>query len=398
MPAEEFRNWVLGAAALKWPVLTDVIRSRLEYEVGVIAEMGYVELLQLASDVARAAREVGGVQGPGRGADVASAVAYALGITNLDPLAYAGLMFERHLCPGFGLFATVVIMEFDAVGEEAAVAYLNARAQKVEKLPRCKYRAPQIYKTEVGELGITHLGALDIMAEVRRLCAVCGRETANLTEIPRDDAETLDGFAAGETRGVVYFDSLIMGQLLRSLKRVDFGILVDLYTLAFPGHELHLEHYLARQNGEAKIPEMHPMMARCLLSTKGVLLYQEQVMMIARQLASFTWGEARHLNKATGRLLLDSLEEMEPRFIAGCLANAEFRAGAYADERPARAAAQEIWGTITRDGRCASLRAHSIAFARIAFELMYLKVHCPVEWRFAVAVEDLKGLRGACRQ
>lgn len=108
-------------------------------------------------------------------------------------------------------------------------------------------------------------------------------------------------------------------------------------------------------------------------------------MLIARQLASFTRGEARRLYKAAGKLLLDSLEEMKPKFIAGCLAHAEFREGRYADEPSARAAAQEIWNTITRDGRYASSRAHALAFTRMAYELMHLKVHCPAEWRFAVA-------------
>lgn len=383
MSEAEFKNWVFDAATGRWPVLTDEIRSRLDYEIGVIADMGYVELFRLASDVARAAREAGGVQGPGRGADVASAVAYALGITNLDPLAYAGLMFERYLCSGFGLVA-IVMMEFDSVGEAAAVAYLKDHVQKVEKLPR-KYRAPQIYKTEVGELGITHLRALDIVAEVRRLRAACGRDVFNLSGVPRDDAKVLGGFSAGDTRDTVGFDTPNMRQRLRGLKQVNFGILVDLYTLAFPGHELHREWYLARQNGEAKIPNVHPMMARCLESTRGILLYQEQVMLIARQLASFTQGEARRLYKAAGKLLLDSLEEMKPKFIAGCLAHAEFREGRYADEPSARAAAQEIWNTITRDGRYASSRAHALAFTRMAFELMVLKVHCPAEWRFAVA-------------
>ena len=383
MAVAGFKTRVFEAAAERWPVLTDEIRARLDYEIGVIADMGHVELFRLASDVARAAREAGGVQGPGRGADVASAVAYALGVTDLDPLAYSGLMFERYLCPGFGLVA-IVTMEFDSVGEEAAVAYLKAHARKVEKLPR-KYRAPQIYKTEAGELGITHLWALDIVAEVRRLRAAYERESIELSEVPRDDAETLSGFAAGDTRDIVGFDSPNMRQRLRGLSRVDFGSLVDLYTLAFPGHELHREWYLARQNDEARIPEMHPMMARCLRSTRGILLYQEQVMLIARRLASFTRGEARHLYKAAGRLLLDSLEKMKPKFISGCLANAEFREGAYADETPARAAAQEIWNTITRDGRYATSRAHAMAFTRMAFELMYLKVHCPAEWRFAVA-------------
>ncbi len=383
MTVAEFRNRVLEAATLRWLVLTDEIRSRLDYEIGVIAYMGHVELFRLASDVARAAREAGGVQGPGRGADVASAVAYALGITNLDPLAYVGLMFERYLCPGFGLSA-IVMMEFDSVGEEAAVAYLKAHSPKVGKLRR-RYRAPQSYETEAGELGITHLLALDIVAEVRRLRAACGREFIELSEVPRDDAETLGGFSAGETRDVAGFDSPNMRQRLRGLKQVNFGILVDLYTLAFPGHELHREWYLARQNGEAKIPDMHPMMARCLLPTKGVLLYQEQIMLIARRLASFTRCEARRLYKAAGKLLLDSLQKMEPKFIAGCLANAEFREGDYEDEAQARAAVQEIWNTITRDGRYATSRAHSMAFARMAYELMHLKVHCPAEWSFAVA-------------
>lgn len=383
MSVEEFTRRVFESAAARWPEVTDEIRTRLTYEIGVIADMGYVELFQLASDIAKAARDAGGVQGAGRGADVASAVAYALGITDLDPLAYAGLIFERYLCPGFGLFA-IVTMEFDSVGEEAAIAYLKAHVSKAEKLPR-RHRAPQIYKTEFGELGITRLWALDIVAEARRLCAECGREIVNLSAVPRDDVETLAGFSSGDTRDVVGFDSPNMRQRLRILGRVNFGILVDLYTLAWPGHELHREYYLSRQIGEAKFPDMHPMMARCLQSSNGVLLYQEQIILIARRLASFTWREARHLYKAAGHLLLEALEKMEPKFIAGCLANAEFREGVYADEALARAAAQEIWNTLTRDGRYASCRAHSIAFTRMAYELMYLKVHCPAEWRFAVA-------------
>lgn len=372
MEREDFRRLVFDGAKARWGELTDEVIARLDFEIDVIVGGDRADAFILASEAAKAARDAGGVQGPGRGVDVASAVVSALGITQLDPLRYEGLMIERYLCPEFGILP-YVMMEFDAVGEAAAVDYLKSHVNSCEKLPRQR-RAPQFYRTERGRFGITHHKCLDLIGDVLRLNTEQGGTPIDLRAIRQDDKTTLHFFSGGNTQDIAGFDTPNMRKALRSRASLTFGDLVDLYTLTFPGHWEHQTYF-----------KRHPLFVRIVKSSQGVLLYQEQIILIARELAHFTRLEARCLFKAAGKLLLDQLETLKPKFIAGCLGNPLFREGKFADEGVAYAEALEVWNAVTREGRYASLYAHSIAYTRMAYELMYLKAHFPNEWTFALA-------------
>ena len=141
--------------------------------------------------------------------------------------------------------------------------------------------------------------------------------------------------------------------------------LADLVSINRPGviRAGQLDHYLARRNGDEDITYDHPMMEPITgpsssMYTYGILVYQEQLIRTARDLARFTAGQAEELRKAIGKKLADKIAEIKPRFIDGCLANPEFT-----DRGGTRNTALKIWGSLEAAGAYAFNKAHATGYA-----------------------------------
>ena len=212
-------------------------------------------------------------------------------------------------------------------------------------------------------------------------------QVVNLDKIPYDEPETLEVFARGDTEHIFQFESDGMTRWLMALKPKCLDDLVAMNALYRPGPIAYIPAFVRRKNGEAPVAYDHPLMEEELRETYGVTIYQEQIMILSRKLAGFTRGESDKLRKAMGKKRLDIMEEMKVKFVAGCLANPEFRTGKWQDEGEARSTIARIWKGWESFAAYAFNKSHAVAYAWLAYQAAYLKAHYPEEFTEA-AGED----------
>ena len=377
------RKLVYAGAKSRWGELKDFVVDRLEFELESIEGFGRTAYMLMATEVVDAIRMTGGLISPGRGADVGSAVCYALGISGIDPLKY-DLLFERFMHSRQQADATLVLVDTDAVGETAALSVLSKYGE-VKSEPRRKY-APQCYMVNGWSIGITRFEPVEVVSSVLALLKVNGKTQPDVDHLPYDDAETLELFRRGDLDGLFFYDTPQIRQGFRALdKQIVFDDIVNIGAFSYPGQFMMRPEFIARQHRKPETSYCrHPLENRYLYDTLGLLAYQEQLLVLMRVLGGFSWDDAEKARKAFGKMLLGVQAEMRPKFIEGCLANDRFREGEFADEALARKAATEIWNDWERTARYCFMKAHQVAFARLAYQLAYLKVHYPAEWLYAI--------------
>ena len=150
-----------------------------------------------------------------------------------------------------------------------------------------------------------------------------------------------------------------------------------------PGIIEYLPQFIRRKNGEEPISYDHPLTEGILAESFGMAIYQEQVMVLARQLAGFTRCESDLLRKALGKKLQSKVERFQTQFVNGCLANPEFRVGEWRDEAAARTLAEKIFRDWEQFSLYAFLKSHAVCYALIAYRSAYLKAHWPEEFVLA---------------
>jgi len=325
--SERLFGLAMAGARKRWgdPLPTEA-RMRMEFELNVILGRGeeFVAYLLDVKDIVDEARRMGAVVGPGRGRAPSSGVVYALGITSIDPLEY-GLLFERFLTPEQPLSPSIMV-EFDEEGFGNVVGYI-----------RRKYgpeRAERIIKDNL--FGVSEL---TIQRNCLEVAACFGREMT-LEEVPLPEPK-------------------------------EFAHLCALWALHHEWMAGELAVYEARWDGREAVAYAHPIMALYLAESMGVIVYQEQVMTMARRIAGFTRRESVVLCKAFLHKKADVLSELRPRFIAGCLGSRDFCVGVFASEAKARASAEAIWRTMEAATWKTWTKAHVVA---------QVKKNCQVYW------------------
>ncbi len=202
-------------------------------------------------------------------------------------------------------------------------------------------------------------------------------------KIPDDDKETYELFGRGETTGLFQFESDGMKKHLMALQPERLTDLVAMNALYRPGPMAYIPDFIDRKQGRKVVAYDHPEMEPRLRDTYGITVYQEQVMLLSRDLAGFTRGESDKLRKAMGKKLMDVMAELKEKFIAGCLANPKFRINEWQDETKARALIEKIWKDWEAFASYAFNKSHSVCYAWIAYQTGYLKAHYPAEFMCA---------------
>jgi DNA polymerase-3 subunit alpha len=184
----------------------------------------------------------------------------------------------------------------------------------------------------------------------------------------------------GKTIGVFQLESPAQREMAGRLLPHSFDDLIVTLSLVRPGPlKTSMDKvYLARRHGREPVSYMHPNLEGALGETLGVILYQEQVMEIARAVSGFSMAEADNLRKAMGKKKPELLEEQRDKFIEGA-----------AKEKVSRKAAEEIFELIKTFGRYGFNKSHSTAYALLAFQTAYLKVHYPVHYLAALLSGEL---------
>jgi DNA polymerase-3 subunit alpha len=193
----------------------------------------------------------------------------------------------------------------------------------------------------------------------------------DLTTLPLDDAPTYALFARGDTTGIFQFESHGMRDILKRYQPTHIEDLTALNALYRPGpiQGGMIDEFIARKQGKKKVTYDLPELEEILAETWGVIVFQEQVMKIANRLAGYSLGDADILRSAMGKKKADVMAAQREKFLAGCAAG----------KVPAKKATK-IFDLMEEFGLYGFPKAHACAYALLAYQTAYLKVHYPVEF------------------
>jgi DNA polymerase-3 subunit alpha len=502
-PGEMLRERASEGLAARYgdPVPAEA-RERLDFELGVISEMGFESYFLIVWDFVQFAKGEGIAVGPGRGSAAGSIVAYALEITDIDPLAN-GLLFERFLNPGrksmpdididfsvrgreqviryvadkygrecvaqiitFGKMAPRAATrdaarvlgydyatgdrlakqipepilgrtpDFDAclkAGEElrrtydadqdakriidtaqglegivrnhsihaAAVVIADRPLQEIVPLQLAEDRgaaangpngngggngkAERAYKTvtqysmgpieEIGLLKMDFLGLrnLDVIEDAVEIVERSRQTVIEIKDIPLDDAKTYEMLSRGDSIGVFQFESDGMRDALRTVRPTEFQDLVALVSLYRPGAMRYIGDYAKGKRDPSSVTYADPRLRPITESTYGCVIYQEQLMEIAKQMAGFSPAEADDLRKAVGKKKRDLMATMKDKFLAGLRES-------NTDQRVAK----DLWSLMEAAADYSFNRSHAACYALIAYRTAWLRANYPAEYMAAL--------------
>jgi DNA polymerase-3 subunit alpha len=199
-------------------------------------------------------------------------------------------------------------------------------------------------------------------------------------EIPINDEKTFDLLRAGATTAVFQLESAGMKELLRNLQPTAFSDIIAVNALYRPGplQAGMVNHFVDCKHGRKKIKYENPVLEPILSDTYGVILYQEQVMQIASNMARFTLGEADLLRKAMGKKQKDVMEGQKKKFLEGAVAN-----------KIPKHTAQAIWDQMESFAQYGFNKSHSVAYAVISARTAYLKANYPAEFMAATLTSEM---------
>ncbi|WP_048646641.1 DNA polymerase III subunit alpha [Nitratireductor soli] len=459
--------------------------ERLDYELGVIERMKFPGYFLIVADFIKWAKAQDIPVGPGRGSGAGSLVAYALTITDVDPLRFS-LLFERFLNPDrvsmpdfdidfcqdrreeviryvqgkygrdqvgqiitFGtLQARAVLRDVgrvlqmpygqvdrlckmvpsnpanptplpkaiedeprfaEEVEKEPIVGTLLEMAQKLEGLyrhasthaagivigdrplselvpmyrdPRSDMPVTQFNMKWVEQAGLVKfdflgLKTLTVLEKAVKLIRRRGIEI-DLARIPLDDPDSYAMLSRGETVGVFQVESAGMRKALIGMKPDRIEDIIALVALYRPGPMENIPTYNARKHGEEEIASIHPKIDHLVKETQGVIVYQEQVMQIAQELAGYTLGQADLLRRAMGKKIRAEMEKQRGIFVKG------------ATERGvAKPQANFIFDLLAKFADYGFNKSHAAAYAIVSYQTAYLKAHHPVEFLAASMTYDM---------
>lgn len=195
----------------------------------------------------------------------------------------------------------------------------------------------------------------------------------DIDNIPIDDKKTYKLFSKGDTVGVFQFESAGMQKYLKDLKPTKFEDLIAMNALYRPGPMDYIPQFIRRKHGLEPIEYPFPIMEKRLKDTYGITVYQEQVMLLSRDLAGFTRGQSDELRKAMGKKLKDKMEALHEKFIEGARKN-----GYGPDEK-----LEQIWSDWAKFASYAFNKSHATCYSLVAFQTAYLKAHYPAEFMAA---------------
>ena len=195
----------------------------------------------------------------------------------------------------------------------------------------------------------------------------------DLDNIPIDDELTYQLYQKGQTIGTFQFESAGMQKYLRELHPTVFEDLIAMNALYRPGPMDYIPSFIARKNGREPITYDIDITEKYLKDTYGITVYQEQVMLLSRQLANFTRGESDALRKAMGKKKKDIVDAMKPKFIEGGKKNGH-------DEK----VLEKIWADWEKFASYAFNKSHAACYSWVAYQTAYLKAHYPAEFMAAL--------------
>lgn len=233
---------------------------------------------------------------------------------------------------------------------------------------------------EAGLLKFDFLGLknLSIIADtIERIKKIEGKDV-DIESIPLDDKKTFEMLARGETEGTFQLNGDAMTKFLMDLKPStihDINAMVALYR---PGPMQFIPMFIERKHNPTLVKYMDPALQPILEKTYGILVYQDDLLMIAKDIAGYTWGEVDKFRKAVGKKIPEEMAAQKEKFINGCVEHSKW---------PLKKA-QELWTWIEPFAAYGFNKAHSVSYGRVAYQTAYLKANFPAIYMSAVLTAD----------
>ena len=405
--------------------LSEDVSDRLRFELQIIRQRGASGYFLFLQDVVNTAQsELGVWVGPGRGSAAGSLVCYCLGITKIDPLKH-DLLFERFLSVEGTMFPDVDI-DFDDEGRERVLEWLQQKYGKdccAHIISFSTFLDDSVLKRKVRGLGIHACGfvvanepisnwapiatvgiedsngnneilrcvqydgwnvektgllkfdfiGLNTLSQMRDICLLIKTrkdENFNIDMIPIDDEKTFKLFQTGQTDDVFQFSSKGMQEYLRNLHPTCFEDLTILNCMYRPGIMEDIPTLVKHKKSKKGIKYIIPCMEKYLQNTYGIIVYQEQLMLLSRLIADFSRGESDLLRKALGRRKTDVLSVLNPKFIEGGMKNGH-----------KKNVLEKVWNEMERKGMYAFQKSHAVCYTWLAYQMAYLKANYPKEFK-----------------
>ena len=294
---------------------------------------------------------------------------------------------------GTGIHACGFIICRDPISDWVPVSTADDPDFKDTKTNCTQYDGHVIEST--GLIKMDFLG-LKTLSELKEACAnikITRGIDIDLDTIPIDDPKTYELYQQGRTIGTFQFESSGMQKYLRELHPTVFEDLIAMNALYRPGPMDYIPSFIARKNGREEIKYDIPCMEKYLKDTYGITVYQEQVMLLSRQLADFTRGESDALRKAMGKKKKDIVDAMKPKFIEGGQKNGH-------DPK----ILEKIWADWEKFASYAFNKSHAACYSWVAYQTAYLKANYPAEFMAAIMtrrrdqITEITKLMDECKQ
>jgi DNA polymerase-3 subunit alpha len=239
-----------------------------------------------------------------------------------------------------------------------------------------QYDMYSIDENAAGLLKFDFLGLknLSIIAAAIELTKKTKGVEIDLDNMPMDDKKTFEMLARGETEDLFQLNGDGMTRFLVDLKPTSIHDINAMVALYRPGPMQFIPDYIERKHDPSKITYLDPALEPILKKTYGILVYQDDLLMMANKLAGYTWGEVDKFRKAVGKKIPEEMAKQKEKFIQGCVEHSKW---------PLKKA-EKIWGWIEPFAAYGFNKAHSVSYGRVAYQTAYLKANFPGEYMRAV--------------
>lgn len=273
---------------------------------------------------------------------------------------------------GLGVHACGSVVADEPVSNWAPVSTCSIEDSKGnEKLVNCtQYDGWHVESS--GLIKFDFLG-LKTLSQMRDICAsvkVHYDKDFDIEKIPIDDEKTMELFQTGQTDDVFQFTSKGMQKYLQKLHPTCFEDLVILNCMYRPGPMEYISTLVKHKNSKKAVKYMIPCSEKYLHNTYGIIVYQEQIMMLSRLIANFNRSESDLLRKALGKRKMDVLSVLKPRFIEGGIRNGH-----------KKNALEKVWDEMETKGMYAFQKSHAVCYTWLAYQMAFLKANYPEEFK-----------------
>ena len=300
-----------------------------------------------------------------------------------DPLARDTLKYAQMLegnVRNTGVHACGVIIGRYDISDVVPVSTAKDKDTGEEMLVT-QYEGSVIEETGLIKMDFLGLKTLSIIKEAIENVKLTTGHDLDIDHISLEDPKTYKLYCDGKTTGTFQFESAGMQKYLKELQPSKFEDLIAMNALYRPGPMDYIPSFIARKQGKEEIKYDIPVMERYLKDTYGITVYQEQVMLLSRLLANFTRGESDALRKAMGKKLIEKMNHLKSKFMAGGQANG------YKEET-----LNKIWSDWEKFASYAFNKSHATCYSWVAYQTAYLKANFPSEYMAAVLSRSLSNI------